>query len=114
MKCIHGLLRLTALAFVGACASPRPAEFLVITFTPSIETEHYRTWDFELESCLDFDDPRIDPAFVRENLLASNRAPRAIRGDEPRPGEPGDCRGFYEQRIAAGGDLYSRVKERSL
>lgn len=63
---------LLALAIAG-CKSPRPTEFVNIVFTPSVETDHYATWNFELESCVNVDDPRVDRDLVHRQLLAAIR-----------------------------------------
>jgi len=64
---------LALVAALWACAAPRPTEFVNVTFTPSIETDGYATWRFDLEACRDFDDPRVDDEFVRAHLLEAIR-----------------------------------------
>lgn len=104
---LGGLHRLGALGLVvlAACSTPRPTEFVNITFTPSVDTDHYATWDFDLDKCLDFDDPRVDAAFIREHLLAEIQSILEARGLERRTGQPVDFTVFYELWLADGGDL---------
>lgn len=72
-------LSIAVLAAVVSCSAPRPTEFVNIVFAPSIATDRYKTWRFDLDACRDTADPRVDDAFVREHLLD------AIRGElEPR------------------------------
>ena len=86
-----------------ACASPRPTELVNVTFAPSVETDHYATWDFDLAACRDTGDPRVDDAFVRAHLLAAIRDELEARGYARKPGEPVDFRVSYELWIDEGG-----------
>jgi len=108
------LLRLGALglAVLAGCSTPRPTEFVNITFTPSVDTDHYATWDFDLDKCVDFDDPRADSAFIREHLLAEIQRILEARGLERRTGQPVDFTVFYELWLTDGGDL-AGVEERA-
>ena len=109
-----GLLRLPilGLAFLAACSTPRPTEFVNITFTPSVDTDHYETWDFDLDKCLDLDDPRADGAFIWEHLLANIQEILEARGLERRTGQAVDFTVFYELWVTDGGDL-TGVDERA-
>ena len=100
-----GALALLGLLGLFACASPRPTEFVNITFTPSVDTDDYRTWDFELESCRDFDDPRVDHDLLRKELLSAIQAELADRGYERSRDEPVDFTVYYELWITDAGDL---------
>jgi len=97
---------------LAACAAPRPTEFINITFTPSVETGHYRTWDFELESCRGFEDPRVDDERLRPMLLEAMREEIEARGFRYAPGGPVDFRVFYELWVADTGDA-AAVEERA-
>jgi len=98
--------RLTALAFIastllGACKSDRPVEFVNITFTPSVDTAHYETWDFDLERCVDLGDPRGDDVFVRKHLLAEMERELTALGVERRQDGTADCSIHYELYLTA-------------
>ena len=108
---LRGLWAL-ALAAACACHSARPTEFVNITFTPSVPTDDYATWDFELASCQDFGDERVDDDFVRAELLAAIEDELTQRGYERRPGEPVHFTVYYRLWVADGGDLLG-VAERS-
>ena len=99
------------LALFGACQSARPTEFVNVTFTPSVDTDDYATWDFELDACRDFGDPRVDDAFLREHLLDAIEEGLQERGYRRRVGEPVDFTVFYELWLTGGGDL-AGVQER--
>jgi len=61
---------LVALATLGGgCRSPRPTGYINVTYTPSIETAHYRVWAVDEPLCVDSADPRVDDAWIREQLL---------------------------------------------
>lgn len=104
-------LALVALLTLVACHSPRPTEYINVAFTPSVDTDDYRTWDFELDSCSDIGDPRFDDDFIREKMLAAIQAALGERGYEHRPGGPVDFTVYYELWLADGGDL-AGVEER--
>jgi hypothetical protein len=73
-------LSIAVLAAVASCSAPRPTEFVNIVFTPSIPTDHYTTWRFDLDECRDTGDPRVDDAFVRSHLLEAIRSELEPRG----------------------------------
>ncbi len=102
---------LALLCGFGACAAPASEEVINITFAPWIETDHYTTWDFDLEACIEFRDVRIDAELVRFELLAAIEEEIEARGKERRRGAEVDFLVHYELVLADGGDL-SDVKER--
>jgi hypothetical protein len=99
------------LACLMACAGSHPTEFVIISFTPSVDTDEYRVWDFELASCRDFNDPRVDDDFVRAELLAAIQSELEERGYERRPEGSVDFTVFYELRVSDGEDQ-AGIRER--
>jgi hypothetical protein len=99
------LILLAALALLGGCRSQRPTEFSNITFTPSVDTDDYATWDFDLGACRGFDDPQVDDAFIRGHLLRAIEEQLAQRGYERRTTGTVDFTVFYELDLADGGDV---------
>lgn len=98
------LLAAVLLAALGACSTPRPTEFVNVTFAASVPTDHFRTWDLELASCRGFDDPRVDDDRVHELLVDALREELEGRGYPYRPGGEVDFRVYYELWIADSGD----------
>ncbi len=104
-------LFLLLLLSLPSCRGDRPTEFVDIAFAPNVPTEHYRTWDFDLDRIRDFEDPRVDSAFVRAEMLAAIEDELAELGYERAPGAPVDFRVHYELWVAGPGDL-DGVRER--
>jgi len=104
-------LFLLLLLGLAACRSDRPTEFVDIAFAPNVPTEHYRTWEFDLDKIRDFDDPRVDSAFVRTEMLAAIESELTELGFVRGYGGPVDFRVHYELWVAGAGDL-DGVRER--
>ncbi len=93
---------------LGACATPAPTELINVTYTPSVPTEHYATWQFDLAACEDTGDPRIDDDVLRRWVLAAVEAGLERRGYArgPRAGDDGvDFLVFHELEVAPPGAL---------
>lgn len=107
---LHGL-EVLGLVVLVTCQSSRPTEFVNITFTPSVHTDDYATWDFDLDLCRDFEDPRVDDASLRKHLLSAIQEILEARGYERRVDQSVDFTVFYDLSVTDGGGL-AGVEER--
>ena len=78
-------LGLLLLAVLGACRGPKVTELVNITFTTSVDTSMWKTWDFDVDACVDSGDPRLDDARLREELFAALEVSLTERGYERGP-----------------------------
>ena len=90
-------------AALSACAAPRPTEFVNVTYTPSVDTSHYATWDFELSECRGFGDPRVKDELIGPLMLDAIREELERQGYAWRPDRPVDFLVHYELWIADSG-----------
>ena len=89
------------LASLAACQGDgRPTEFVNIDFVPYLAVEGYETFDVDEDACSEFDDPRVDDALVRREMLAALEDGLTARGFRRATDAPPDFVVHYELWVA--------------
>lgn len=98
---MRGLVACVALALSAACSGTgRPTEFVNIDFVPYLHVERYETFAVDEAACRDFDDPRVDAALVRDEMLTALDEGLRARGFRRVDGDEADFLVHYELWVA--------------